>query len=79
MDRMSLGLALAGVIAFGGGGRTAPAGRQEWAVGVAQNAGPLEVSPPAAWLQGDPADSLYRAARAALDRRDYRQAAELFA
>ena len=80
MDRMSLGLALAGVIAFGGGGRTAPAGRQERAVGVAQHsAGPLEVRPPAAWLQGDPADSLYRAARAALDRRDYRQAAELFA
>jgi HEAT repeat protein len=29
--------------------------------------------------QGDPADSLYRAARAALVRRDYRSAAELFA
>jgi HEAT repeat protein len=84
MDRMSLGLALAGVIAFSGGGRTAPASRQEQAAGVAQDsagplAGPLEARAPAAWLQGDPADSLYRAARAALDSRDYRQAAELFA
>ncbi len=35
--------------------------------------------PPAPWLQGDPADSLYRAAREALNRREYRQAAELFA
>jgi HEAT repeat protein len=80
MDRMSLGLVLAGMIAFGGGGRTAPAGPQEPGAGVAQDsARPLEVRPPAAWLQGDPADSIYRAARAALDRRDYREAAELFA
>jgi HEAT repeat protein len=35
--------------------------------------------PPAAWLQGDPADSLYRAAREALNGRDYRRAADLFA
>jgi len=32
-----------------------------------------------AWLQGDPADSLYRAARERLNRRDYREAADLFA
>ena len=38
-----------------------------------------EPRPPEAWLQGDPADSLYRAAREALDRRDYRRAADLFA
>ena len=35
--------------------------------------------PPAPWLQGDPADSLYRAAREALDRRDWAHAADLFA
>lgn len=33
---------------------------------------------PAPWLQGDPADSLYRAAREALNRRDFRLAANLF-
>ena len=39
---------------------------------------PSEV-PPVAWLRDDPADSLYRAAREALNRRDYAQAAQLFA
>lgn len=34
--------------------------------------------PPQAWVQGDPADSLYRAARAALNRNEYRRAATLF-
>ncbi len=38
-----------------------------------------EPTPPAPWLRGDPGDSLYRAAREALDRRDYRKAADLFA
>jgi HEAT repeat protein len=33
---------------------------------------------PAAWLQGDPADSVYKAARAALNRSQYKQAIELF-
>ncbi|MEO7476590.1 MAG: HEAT repeat domain-containing protein, partial [Gemmatimonadales bacterium] len=47
--------------------------------GSQDSAAPREPLPPPAWLQGDPAESLYRAARAALDRRDYRQAAELFA
>jgi hypothetical protein len=32
----------------------------------------------AAWAQGDPADSLYRPARDALNRGDYRRAAEMF-
>jgi HEAT repeat protein len=36
-------------------------------------------TPPVAWLRDDPADSLYRAAREALDRRDFRTAADLFA
>jgi HEAT repeat protein len=65
MDRMWMGLALAGMMALG---RPAQ-----------DSGGPAEALPPAAWLQGDPADSIYRAARAALDRRDYRQAADLFA
>ena len=34
--------------------------------------------PRAAWLQQDPADSLYRAARGALNRREYREAARMF-
>jgi HEAT repeat protein len=76
MDRMSFGLALAGILAFGGGWDAGPA--------VPERAATVQVPadeprPPAAWLQGDPADSLYRAAREALDRRDYRRAADLFA
>ena len=39
----------------------------------------VAASIPAPWLQGDPADSLYRAARETLNRRDYRTAANLFA
>ncbi len=35
--------------------------------------------PPSPWLQADPADSLYRAAREALNRRDFLLAAGLFA
>jgi HEAT repeat protein len=38
-----------------------------------------EASPPAAWLRDDPADSLYRSAREALNRREFRKAADLFA
>jgi HEAT repeat protein len=80
MDRMWLGWALAGAMALGSRGRPMPAAWQEPARGSSQDsAGPTDALPPAAWLQGDPADSVYRAARAALDRRDYRQAAELFA
>jgi HEAT repeat protein len=46
---------------------------------VAQEATrPAELPPPAS-LQGDPADSLYRAAREALTRREFRKAADLFA
>ncbi|HEY8484467.1 MAG TPA: HEAT repeat domain-containing protein [Longimicrobiales bacterium] len=36
-------------------------------------------APPPAWQPGDPADSLYTAAREALNRGDYRLAAKLFA
>ncbi len=34
--------------------------------------------PPEPWAQGDPADSLYRLAREALSRGDYKRAAEIF-
>lgn len=44
---------------------------------LAPQEGPA-ASPPPAWQQGDPGDSLYRAARAALNRNDYRRAATLF-
>jgi HEAT repeat protein len=40
---------------------------------------PWSALPPAPTAQADPADSVYRAARAALTRREYRQAATLFA
>jgi hypothetical protein len=65
IDRMSLGVALAGALTFGGA--------------VQDSSGAGRPVPAAAWLQADPADSLYRAARQALDRRDYSRAAELFA
>lgn len=39
---------------------------------------PFVTTPPAAWSQGDPADSVYRAARRALDDKEYATAARLF-
>lgn len=39
----------------------------------------LATFPPPAWRQGDPADSLYRSARQALNAGEYQRAAELFA
>jgi HEAT repeat protein len=38
----------------------------------------LNRRPPGPWMQGDPADSLYRVARESLNRGDYRRAAQLF-
>jgi HEAT repeat protein len=76
---MSLGVVLAGTFAVGGGWQwaDAPSGVPS---GVTQDSAVRqEPRPPEAWLQNDPADSLYRAAREALDRRDYRTAADLFA
>jgi HEAT repeat protein len=40
--------------------------------------GHAQTGPPAAWAPNDQADSLYRSARAALNRGDYRRAVELF-
>ena len=79
MDRMSYGMALAGVLAFGGGWRSLVMIPQESGGAAQDTAAPREPRPPEAWLQGDPADSIYRAAREALDRRDFRRAADLFA
>ena len=73
MFRMQLGFALAA--ALGTSGWTPVQDAAPQAVQVA--AGPAELPPPAA-LQGDPADSLYRAAREALTRREFRTAADLF-
>jgi HEAT repeat protein len=76
MYRMQLGLALAAALGAGGWGTSAPGVAP---LDLAQEAtSPAELPPPAS-LRGDPADSLYRAAREALTRRDYRRAAELFA
>ncbi len=44
----------------------------------AESAGIAQV-PPAPWADTDPADSLYRAGREALNREDYRRAASIFA
>src|SRR6476620_8745113 len=74
-----LGVALAGSFAVGGGWRSAAHPSAE-PIGMVQDSDmPQDPRPPVAWLQGDPADSLYRAAREALDRRDFRAAADLFA
>jgi HEAT repeat protein len=77
MDRMQLGLAVAAAI--GAGSWWTPA-RDVATVQAVQGmvAGPAE-TPRAPWLQGDPADSVYRAAREALNQRENRTAADLFA
>ena len=78
MYRMQLGLALAaavGTIGWWEPARDVPPAQAAQA--VREPTGP-ELPPPAA-LQGDPADSIYRAAREALNRGDYRRAADLFA
>jgi HEAT repeat protein len=70
------GLALAGALMLG---REWPATVMPSLQGTAPQAAAPDSSAPAPGLQGDPADSLYRAAREALDRRDYALAADLFA
>lgn len=58
--------------------RTGDADRGVHAAGPTTAEARVLASPPPAWRQSDPADSLYRAAREALNRNDYRRAAELF-
>jgi HEAT repeat protein len=78
MYRMQLGFALAAAI--GTGTWWVPAGdfAALGAVAQATTSQPAE-TPREPWLQGDPADSVYRAAREALNRSDFRRAADLFA
>ncbi|HEX2220833.1 MAG TPA: HEAT repeat domain-containing protein [Gemmatimonadales bacterium] len=76
MLRMQLWLALAAAV--GSSGWWAPAREAAPAPAAQAQAGPAELPPPPTH-QGDPADSLYRAARDALSRREYRRAADLFA
>ena len=79
IDRMSFGgLALAGFLMLGRERQAVPPLPQGPA-GPQAAAAPDSSVPPLPWLQGDPADSLYRAAREALDRRDFLLAADLFA
>jgi HEAT repeat protein len=74
MSRIPFGVTL--MTAMGLGGWWQPAG---WSAVVGPDTTiAADPTPRAPWLKGDPADSLYRAAREALDRRDYRQAADLF-
>ena len=78
MYRMQLGLALAA--AAGAGGWWVPAHDLAPIQAVARwAAGEQAATPPEPWLQVDPADSLYRAARESLNRSDFPKAAELFA
>jgi HEAT repeat protein len=75
MVRLQLGLAL---VALSASGWWTPTPDPVSMPTVQEAAPPAELPPPA-WLQGDPADSLYRAAREALNRREYQRAADLFA
>ena len=76
MYRMQLGLAVAAAI---GGGWWTPARDVATAHSVQGTAADPAEMPRAPWLQGDPADSVYRAAREALNQRENRKAADLFA
>jgi HEAT repeat protein len=84
---MSLGLVLTGMLLAHEGSQVAtapstePGGAPQDSAVLSAALSAVLVAPqvPAPWIQNDPADSLYRAARAALDRRDFRTAADLFA
>ena len=70
-------LALAFALPLAGTG-SAPQFRSAPAVPAAAPQDAPATMPPASWLPDDPADSLYREARAALRRSEYTQAARLF-
>ena len=76
MSRMQFAVVLAAALGFGNGWSPWPVAVQEPGQAAAD---PSAEAPRAPWLQGDPADSLYRAAREALNRRDFAEAARLFA
>ncbi len=78
MHRMPLGMMLAA--AAGVSGWWAPTkGLPSAESPAVEDSARFGEAPRAPWLQGDPADSLYRAARETLNRRDFRRAADLFA
>jgi HEAT repeat protein len=77
MYRMSPGLVLAAMMGVGEWWMPAQAPQNPGAA-AQDSAGPPQRAVPAAWLQGDPADSMYRAGRDALNGRDYARAADLF-
>src|SRR5687767_9315922 len=72
---------LASLIAIGGAAIAPDAPRSVYddvrADGIYE-VGTMRTVPPAPWSMEDPADSLYREAREALNRGDYRRAADLF-
>jgi HEAT repeat protein len=72
MFRLQIGVALA-TLAAGPWWTARPASMET----LVQERAPQDL-PPAPWRQGDPADSLYRAAREALGRREFDAAADLF-
>ncbi len=78
MYRMPVGVVFAAATGLGGMWLP-PRPVEQAAFAVALDSAALpHRTPPDAWLQGDPADSLYRAAREALNRQDFRVAADLF-
>ena len=73
MKLLTLTLALGSLLAAG------PASRSPLLVTPQSGGGePFATTPPVAWAQQDPADSLYRRARRALDAKEYAEAARLF-
>jgi HEAT repeat protein len=78
MYRMSSGLVLAAMMSLGEWWTPAHLVPRDRAAAVQDSAGASERTAPVPWLQGDPADSVYRAAREALNGRDYARAADLF-
>lgn len=75
LTALALGIGPAGVVLAQGNGITPP--RSGPGVGEALS-GESVRTPPGSWLAQDPADSLYRAARRALNQGDYARAARLF-
>lgn len=78
MYRMSPGVVLAAMMGLGEWWVPARGAPQDRVATTQDSASTSERSVPPPWLQGDPADSVYRAAREALNGRDYARAADLF-
>jgi HEAT repeat protein len=73
MKLFTLAVALGSLLAAG------PVSRSALVVPAQSPGGePFATTPPAAWAQGDPADSVYRLARRALEDKEYGTAARLF-